>query len=59
MKLTGEKKMNVSSRISPNPKCTVYRQVQDAASSTIIRFGVTKAGRQRYQCTRWRERWRA
>lgn len=38
---------------------TVYRQVQDAASSTIIRFGVTKAGRQRYQCTRWRERWRA
>lgn len=35
----------------PNPECTAYGQVQDAAHTTIIRFGVTRAGRQRYQCT--------
>ena len=35
----------------PNPECTACGQVQDAAHTNIIRFGVTKAGRQRYQCT--------
>jgi transposase-like protein len=35
----------------PNPTCSAYGQVQDAAHPNIIRFGVTKAGRQRYQCT--------
>jgi transposase-like protein len=34
-----------------NPACTAYGQVQDATHPNIIRFGVTKAGRQRYQCT--------
>jgi len=35
----------------PNPECSACGQVQGAAHSNIIRFGVTKAGRQRYQCT--------
>ena len=35
----------------PNPECSACAQVQSAAHTNIIRFGVTKAGRQRYQCT--------
>jgi transposase-like protein len=34
----------------PNPKCADYGQVQSAHQTNIIRFGLTKAGRQRYQC---------
>ena len=37
--------------VCPNSECTACGQVQGAAHSNIIRFGVTKAGRQRYQCT--------
>jgi transposase-like protein len=35
----------------PNASCTACGQMQDAQHTNIIRFGVTKAGRQRYQCT--------
>ena len=34
----------------PNSACADYGQVQGAQHSTIIRYGLTKAGRQRYHC---------
>jgi transposase-like protein len=35
----------------PNCACADYGRVQSDQQTNIIRFGVTKAGRQRYQCT--------
>jgi transposase-like protein len=35
----------------PNPKCSAYGKLQTAAQTNIIKFGLTKAGCQRYQCT--------
>ena len=34
----------------PNSECADYGQVQTDQQANIIRFGVTKAGHQRYQC---------
>lgn len=34
----------------PNNTCADYGQVQSAQQRNIIRFGLTKAGRQRYHC---------
>ena len=34
----------------PNPECADYGQLQLMHQANIIRFGLTKAGRQRYQC---------
>ena len=34
----------------PNPQCADYGQVQSAQQTNIVRFGLTKAGRQRYHC---------
>jgi transposase-like protein len=34
----------------PNPACADYGQVQTDHQANIIRFGLTKAGHQRYQC---------
>jgi transposase-like protein len=35
----------------PNLKCADYGQVQTDQPANIIRFGLSKAGHQRYQCT--------
>jgi transposase-like protein len=34
----------------PNPQCANYGQVHSDQHTNIIRYGLTKAGRQRYQC---------
>ena len=34
----------------PNAKCTDYRKLQTDHQQNIIKFGHTKAGRQRYRC---------
>src|SRR5690242_13601249 len=34
----------------PNSECADYGQVQRDQQTNIIRFGLTKAGRQRYHC---------
>jgi transposase-like protein len=34
----------------PNGECTDYGRVQSDQQTNIIRFGLTKAGRQRYHC---------
>lgn len=39
----------------PNPQCADYGQVQTDQSANIIRFGLSKAGHQRYQCKTCRQ----
>jgi transposase-like protein len=34
----------------PNPECDDYGKLQSEGQTNIIRFGKTKAGRQRYKC---------
>jgi transposase-like protein len=34
----------------PNEACADYGQVQDVQHTNIVRYGLTKAGRQRYHC---------
>jgi transposase-like protein len=39
----------------PNPVCADYGQMQGEQQTNIIRFGLSKAGHQRYQCTTCRQ----
>jgi transposase-like protein len=39
----------------PNAKCTDYRKLQTDDQHNIIKFGHTKAGRQRYKCRTCRQ----
>jgi transposase-like protein len=39
----------------PNPQCADYGQIQTEQSANIIRFGLSKAGHQRYQCKTCRQ----
>ena len=34
----------------PNAACVDHRKLQAAEQTNIIKFGLTKAGHQRYQC---------